>query len=136
VTNFSGVHRMIRGLVIALALFLTGCGEQELSSCLLSTEQLILLRQMAMTPKQKEALDFCIIKQGLGVDMCRATYLNANVPVRVCMAEKGFTFTDVDSGFGVCRYEHFRDPECYQSKWFLMLPASIRNEISKPYVPS
>jgi hypothetical protein len=120
---------------ISAFLLLSGCGEQELSSCLASTEQVILLRQMAMTPKQKEILDY-YISNLWGADTCRATYLNANGPVRICMADNGYTFTDENSGFGVCRYEHFRNPKCYQSKWFLMVPASIRNVISKPYVPS
>jgi hypothetical protein len=51
---------------ISAFLLLSGCGEQELSSCVASTEQVILLRQMAMTPKQKEVLDFCISNPGLG----------------------------------------------------------------------
>jgi hypothetical protein len=98
--------------------------------------QLILLKQMAMTPKQKDMLDFCISNLGWGTDTCRATYLNANTPVRTCMADKGYTFTDANSGYGLCRYEHFRDPKCYRSKRFLMLPESIRDVLSKPYVPS
>jgi hypothetical protein len=51
-------------ITISAFLLLSGCGEQELSSCLASTEQVILLRQMAMTPKQKEMLDFCISNMG------------------------------------------------------------------------
>jgi len=121
---------------IALSLLLAGCGEQELAGCLLSTEQVILLRQMAMTPKQKESLNFCVNDVKWGEDYCRGLYLNANTPVRICMSEKGYTFTNEDSGFGVCGFQHFRDPKCYKSKWLLMLPATIRDEISKPYRPS
>ena len=121
---------------IAVSVLLSGCGEEQLSSCLASTEQVILLRQMAMTSKQKESLNFCLNDMRWGEDYCRGLYLNANTPVRVCMSEKGYTFTDADSGFGICRFQHFRDPKCYKSKWFLMLPASIRDDISKPYYPS
>jgi hypothetical protein len=124
------------GFVIAAFLLLSGCGDEELSSCLASTEQLILQRQMTMTPKQKENLNFCIDDMHAAPDFCRGLYLNANIPVRTCMSEKGYTFTDWDSGFGVCGWQHFRDPQCYKSKWFLMLPASIRNDVSKPYIPS
>jgi hypothetical protein len=121
---------------IAVSVLLSGCGEEQLSNCLASTEQVILLRQMAMTSKQKESLNFCLNDMRWGEDYCRGLYLNANTPVRVCMSEKGYTFTDADSGFGIGRFQHFRDPKCYKSKWFLMLPASIRDDISKPYYPS
>ncbi len=135
-----GLRQMISpGRVSVCAIFafllLSGCGEQELSSCLASTEQVVLLRQMAMTPEQKKQLDLCVSNRR-DEDYCRGLHLNADTPVRICMADKGYTFTNEDSGFGVCRFFNFRDPKCYQSKWFLMLPASIRNGMSKPYVPS
>ena len=122
-------HVKVSVCAISAFLLLSGCGEQELSSCLTSTEPLIWSRQMA-SPGRKELMDDCF-RKGWSEDYCAGLYVNADTLVRVCMADKGYTFTN-----DVCRFAHFRDPKCYRSKWFLMLPASIRNEISKPYVPS
>jgi hypothetical protein len=112
--------------------------DEELANCFGATEQLILLRQLALADKAREAFDWCMTNDEASrmmgrsdvatEDWCRALYLNANVPVRTCMREKGYIFTDPDSGNGTCDWSRFRNPNCYRPGWeFYFTPKSRSN---------
>jgi hypothetical protein len=121
--------------VLTGCLALAGCGEKELSSCIASTEPIILLRQMTLTSKAREAFDKCLNERQMGRDYCKALWLGADTAAGDCMAQQGYTFTSTDSGFGFCGFSNYEDPKCYQSKWSLMLPAAIRKRFWSPYNP-
>lgn len=131
----------IIGVVALIAL--SGCDPQTasdgLKSCLSSTEQTILLRQVTAAPKLKEGLEFCRSVQNNSEGYCRGLYLNANKVVRQCMKQAGYSFIDMDFyrsrkvnpykigdwehggelRDGVCSWEEYEQPECYQpTLWF------------------
>jgi hypothetical protein len=114
-----------------------------LKVCLASTEQIVLLRKMALSEKAKDDFDYCV---GQGGEMfCRALYLDANGAVRQCMNAQGFIFVDDDyylsrdespytSGNknlwlggvhknGICEWKQYQKPDCYHDK----LPFKLAN---------
>ena len=124
--------------VVALVmgcLALSACGENELSQCIASTEQTILLRQMALPTDGKAQFELCLQKTRYGAGYCKALWLNADTAVEGCMAQNGYSFTNTDSGFGFCGYSDWENSKCYRSKWVLMLPAELRNHLFRPYNP-
>jgi hypothetical protein len=130
------MKRIIKFVAISFAcLGLTGCGEKELSQCVASTEQLVLLRQMALTGRIKESFERCLHVENYGMDRCRATWLNADGAVMDCMVQQGYTFASEDTGLGFCTLAHYEDPKCYRLTWILMLPVSLRKHFWKPYGP-
>jgi hypothetical protein len=117
-------------------LALAACGENELSKCVASTEQIILLRQMALTGKARESFERCLYVEKYATDYCRATWLNADTAVTDCMVQQGYTFTSTDSGLGFCGFSHYENPKCYRSKWISMLPVAFQKRFWRPYNPT
>jgi len=80
-------------VIIAIAVGLAGCRQQEtlenLKSCIASSEQTVLLRQL--TAKNREAFENCRAIPN-NERHCQALYLNANGAVRECMKQKGYIF--------------------------------------------
>jgi hypothetical protein len=129
-------------ILLAIMVVLSGCNPQtsasdKLKSCLVSTEQTILLRQMTASTKTKEAFEVC--RQSNDESYCRGLYFDANRVVRQCMKEAGYSFIDMDFYSsrkenpyskgdiwhggelrkGVCEWEGYKNPECYQpTLWF------------------
>ena len=128
---------------------LAGCNLQtpasdSLESCLASSEQTILLRQLNAPPKLKELFSSCrqvsdklphlTGRHGTGEGYCRALFFNANKAVRQCMKDAGYSFIDMDFYIsrkenpyrtgdwehggelkeGMCSWEAYENPECYQ----------------------
>jgi hypothetical protein len=110
---------------------LSACGEDDLSRCVASTEQTIMLRQMTLVGQEKVGFERCLEKTTYGRDYCKALWLNADTAVMSCMERQGYTFTNTESGFGLCGYSDWENPECYRSKWILMLPDEIRSRFFK-----
>jgi hypothetical protein len=130
-------------LAATVALSLTGCDpgpapEAVLRSCLASTEQTILLRQLALSGTEKEKFESCknrpiptYVRPGTlsTINYCRVVYLDANDPVRQCMSERGYIFLDLSSyghfkgyltadsrvkpGLTVCDLEQYQQASCY-----------------------
>jgi hypothetical protein len=132
--------------VIGIVVFwLAGCDgiqgpSDRLASCLASTEQTILLRQLSLTGKAKETFESCL-KMTTNENFCRGLYLNANGAVRQCMKEAGYIFLDMDFYLshdenpyevgdvirggklkeGVCNWEKYQDPSCYHPSWWFKI---------------
>ena len=131
-------------VIIAIAVGLAGCRQQEtlenLKSCMASSEQTVLLRQLALTDKDREAFENCRAIPN-NERHCRALYLNANGAIRECMKQKGYIFSDLDFYAdhkenpykigdvikggelkdGVCSWQQYQDPECYHSAWLFKI---------------
>jgi hypothetical protein len=114
---------------------LCGCGEsvdQALAQCWSSKEQTVLLRQLALVGRDREAFDVCITRLQEPRDYCSAISLQAADLVLDCMKDRGYTY---DSGCDgtkclenargytlphcISYFRTFRDPSCYQSTWYL-----------------
>jgi hypothetical protein len=104
-----------------LAAMLGGCKEETLAKCVLQGEQITAARRMTASAKLRETIDFCEKDVQWGRDFCEATYLNANGNVRTCMEAEYYAFKNIDSGFGDCTYEKFKNPDCYGLKPVLQL---------------
>jgi hypothetical protein len=127
------------GTVASVSFALIGCdGIQDpadkLKGCLASTEQTVLLRQLALSGKAKDDFEYCRKLQS--EDQCRALYLNANGAVRQCMRNTGYIFSDMDfyqshdeNPFkvgnvqtggelkdDVCTWQRYLDPTCYHNE--------------------
>jgi hypothetical protein len=106
---------------------LQNSASSKLESCLASTEQIILLRQMTMTGASRENFEFCRGFMGMTDSYCRGLYLNANSLVRKCMNDAGYLFLDVDfyashgqdpSKQKACVWSQYEEPKCYHwSLW-------------------
>jgi hypothetical protein len=130
VVNFSAAGAPLKIIAAAICLaVLSGCGERELSACISSAEQLVLLRQMTVVGGKKISFDLCI-KNNMGEKYCRAVWLDADSEVRGCMERHGFKFAEAPSG-PYCHFMNYDDVYCYISKWALLLP----NELQKMFVP-
>lgn len=71
----------MKARILACCLLLAGCSKNDdLAACLATTEQLILLRQLAAPEKIKKNLNDCR-EMAFGDDYCKGLYLNANTPV-------------------------------------------------------
>jgi hypothetical protein len=124
-------------LTLSMAFTLAACDDssEKLKSCLASTEQTILLRQVTQNEKRKKDFESC--RTDMGENYCRALYLNANGLVRQCMKDGGYSFIDPDfylsrgenpwrpdgmvkEGLeGLCGWEQYDKPNCYQpTLWF------------------
>ena len=128
-----------------LAVTLIGCdgmqnSSDKLTSCLASAEQTVLLRQLSLTGKTREAFEYCR-EMRTGESFCRGLYLNANGVVRQCMNEAGYLFLDQDFYMshnenpykvgnpaqggeikdGVCGWEKYQDPNCYHRTWWFKI---------------
>jgi hypothetical protein len=133
------MKNLIIGIVALMAL--SGCDPQttsdNLKSCLSSTEQTILLRQVTAATKLKEQFEYCRSIQN--ESYCRGLYLDANQVVRQCMKDRGYSFIDIDFyrsrkvnpykigdwehggelRDGMCGWDQYEQPECYQpTLWF------------------
>jgi hypothetical protein len=106
---------------------------KELTSCLASTEQTILLRQLALTDKARESFDFCRNDGAFSASFCSGLYLNSNRVVRECMNKAGYEFIDSDlylshnenlwksdgvAKDGICSWQQYEDPNCYRRTWW------------------
>jgi hypothetical protein len=60
-----------------------------------SSEQKVLLGQLTLTGKNREAFENCRAIPN-NDRHCQALYLNANGAVRECMKQKGYIFSDLD----------------------------------------
>lgn len=123
-------------LILAMAFALAACDDSsdKLRSCLASTEQTVLLRQVNQNPKAKENFELCRTEMNMGENYCRGLYLNANGLVRQCMKDAGYSFIDPDfylsrgetpwiddrtTKQGVCGWPQYDQPNCYQpTLWF------------------
>jgi hypothetical protein len=101
---------------------------RDLAACLQQSEQTILLRQIALTGKAKDAIDYCLgemtwfaPRQVTREDWCRGLYVNANRPVQACMLRKGYTFMDLDRGYSLCDWSEFRKPECFRARSLVLV---------------
>jgi hypothetical protein len=73
-----------------------GCSEEEaLRTCKQQVEQTVLLRQLALPPKARAAVDSCLAN--FSPVFCRSTYLDADVLVRDCMSDNGYSFATIRS---------------------------------------
>ena len=101
-----------------------------------SSEQKVLLGQLTLTGKNREAFENCRAIPN-NDRHCQALYLNANGAVRECMKQKGYIFSDLDFYAdhkknpykigdvikggelkdGVCSRQQYQDPECYHNVW-------------------
>jgi hypothetical protein len=116
-------HRAVsRSLVFCLAL--SGCVDvdNDLAGCLNDTEPTVLLRQLNLTGKDRENFDWCMQERtGFKKEFCRDLYVNASTPVRVCMKQRWYTFTDANSGYGTCASQYYAKASCYKPTWYLRL---------------
>lgn len=112
--------RMARLLLAPISVLgLASCNLQtpasdSLESCLASSEQTILLRQLNAPPKLKELFKSCrqvsdklphmTGRHGTGEGYCRALFFDANKAVRQCMKDAGYSFIDMD--FYISRKEN------------------------------
>jgi len=102
---------------------------KELTSCLASTEQTVLLRQLTLVGKARQDFDSCHNNEAFSASFCRGLYLNANRVVRECMNKAGYEFIDADlylshnetprksdqeAKEGVCSWQQYKDPNCYR----------------------
>jgi hypothetical protein len=115
---------------------------RDLAACLVQSEQTILLRQMALTGKAKDTIDYCLgemtwfaPRQVTREDWCRGLYVNANRPAQACMFRKGYTFMDLDRGYSRCDWSEFRKPECFRTQSLALVDtvlAEIKSEQQPP----
>jgi hypothetical protein len=114
---------------------------ENLKSCMASSEQTVLLRQLTLTGKNREAFENCRAIPN-NERHCQALYLNANGAVRECMNQKGYIFSNLDFHAdhkenpykigdvikggaelkdGVCSWQQYPDPECYHNAWLFKI---------------
>jgi hypothetical protein len=82
-------------IILLLGAPLCGCGESvdtALSQCWSSKEQTILLRQLALVGRDREAFDKCIRVLQEPRDYCGAISLQAADLVSDCMKDHGYTY--------------------------------------------
>jgi hypothetical protein len=86
-----------RPVVIALCMtLLAGCSEEDaLRSCKRQVEPAVVVRHLSLPPQKKAELDSCFASSNLKPEFCRAAYLDADILVRDCMSDKGYTFAVV-----------------------------------------
>jgi hypothetical protein len=141
-TTLFGALRL--GFLATISVAIAGCDDtlnsaEKLKGCIASTEQTVLLRQLALGGKAKESFDACPVMYG--ITYCRGLYLNANGVVRQCMNDAGYIFSDIDFYLtrkenpyktgninvggtlkdGICSWENYQDPICYHFRWLFVI---------------
>jgi hypothetical protein len=114
--------------ILLCAPLVGGCSEEEaVRTCKQQVEQTVLLRQLALPPKAREAVDFCLTIST--PEFCRSTYLDADVLVRDCMSDNGYSFAPIRS------LVDYVNPDCYRPTWLVKIASLVRTP-ANPNSPS
>jgi hypothetical protein len=114
--------------ILLCAPLVGGCSEEEVvRTCKQQVEQTVLLRQLALPPNAGAAVDSCLAN--FSPDFCRSTYLDADVLVRDCMSDKGYSFAPIRS------LVDYVNPNCYRPTWLVKIESLVRTP-ANPNSPS